>query len=472
MATSLAPPAASPSAPSAAPAAPVSSPSSPGSSNYDQIGAALSEEPVPSQDGEGEQPPVEEPAGEQAAEATEESPAETDPAAEAQTQPEEDNPYADQPETDQPAPQTIKDIIKTPFGQRLMAAHKIVQELAKPVDQGGIGMTPTVDQVRDFYSAYRDRVTMEHHLNSGDPANAEHFLGFVFNQQRGQNAQTMAANVAPTLAKANPEAYVAAATPFVSTYGQALWDRWAEAPGDGIGEPGSVKYALYQAAQTVQKDMGGNYRTLEELGLTAPAANGQAAAGKTPDPFAEERTRLAQERQQIETARAQDAQAYAQRWNGAVQGSIAQNVNAELERALVPLKDKLTPRNYERERNDLHTIVAKEVPTHNPHAWGLFQIRLAQARRTGSAEDIQAVASEYRKLAIPVIKAHHKQVIEEALSGIVPASEAKHAQLRQIDSKRTLTGGAGAAPAPNASQPIVKGPMETQNDYILRMIRS
>ncbi len=433
------------------------------------IGDALAEEPVPSQGGEGEQPAVEgQP--DQAAEVAEPQPEGEQPV-ETQTEQPED-PYAEQPESDAPNSDTFKAILEKPFGKRLLAAHKIVQELAKPVDQGGIGMTPTVDQVRDFYSAYCDRMAMDSHLNSGNPANAEHFLGFVFNPQRGQNAQMIAATVAPTLAKSNPDAYVAAATPFVSTYGQALWDRWSEAPGEGIGEPGSVKYALYQAAQTVQKDMAGNYRTLEELGINAPATNGHAAATKTADPFAEERTRLAQERQQIDAARAQDAQAYSQRWNGAVQQSIAGNVNAELDMALKPLVGKLTPRLYERERNDLHTIVAREVPTHNPHAWGLFQIKLAEARRTGSAEAIKSVAEDYRKLAIPVIKAHHRQVIEEALSGITPASEAKHAQLRSIDSKRSLTGGAGAAPAPNLGAIPPKGSTETQADYNLRLIRS
>lgn len=443
------------------------SPASSGS-NFDLIGAALADSGPSQTDSQ--------PASDTPSEVTTETPEAPAPEPETTPEPEktetpevpeakeeESNPYDEQPEGEF-QPQTLGEILKTADGKRMYANHKLVREMAKPVDQGGIGHVPTLEQQREYYGAFRDRVIMDHHLSSGDTKGAQTFLQYAFNPQRGEGAQTVAGHLATTLAQVNPEAYAAAAQPFLSNYGTALWDRWSELPDGADGSPQKrLKDAIEMAAQIVEKDMTGKYRSVPP---------GQQQANAQPDPLAQERAQLEADKAQIAQQRATDQQSFQRNWEGGLVGNITQGLGTELDVALAPLQKmhEASPRIYQALRKEFHDHVVSNIQR-DKHAWDLFQVRLAEARRSGTPDAQKAVASEYVKLAKPIIQAERKKFLEEAGAVAKQQSDARHAELRSIDSKKALNTG-GSPVTPSTGAPLARQAGESQSDFNLRQLRA
>src|ERR1041385_7828200 len=128
-------------------------------------------------------------------------PAETSVNADTTAKPEvEPNPYDETP-PDAEIPQATLDVVlKTPRGQEIYQGYKAMKELGKPVEQGGIGHVPTVDQARNYFMAYRDRVMMDGDLNSGNPQQIGRLLNHIFDPQRGEANIPIAQNLATSLA--------------------------------------------------------------------------------------------------------------------------------------------------------------------------------------------------------------------------------------------------------------------------------
>ncbi len=438
-------------------------------SNFDQVGAALAD-PGPSQTGSQDAPP-ESPT--ETVESSPEAPVEgetsaegADATAQPETEPEPEQPLDAATETPEGEPQTLDVFLKTPRGKEIYQGFKQLREYSKPVAEGGIGHTPTVEQIRDYYGAYRDRILMDHDLSSGNPQQATQFANYVFGPQAdGQprpNAHVLAAQLAPTLARVNPEAYAAAANPFLSNYNTALWDRWAEA------KTPNLKAALYQAAQMLHYDMTGQYKPVAELG----GANGTQQQA---DPFAAERSALAAERQRIEQYHSEQQTAQARAMENHVAGIITQGFHGELDKALTKLKSlpNKTDSWYERRRREFGESVVRDVPTHNPHAWSIYNTAYQQAIRTNNPALHQAAAQQFANLASPVIAAKAKQFVDEELGVYVKQSETRNSQLRSIDGHRLpSSSGSAVPPAKPNGQPMQRLPGETQADFNLRQMRA
>jgi hypothetical protein len=430
---------------------------SPSMSNYEQIGAALTEAPEPSQ-AEAPATPAETSPAETETESTEtpvetpaavETSAETPADATAETEPE--NPYEQEPDAEV-APQTLDVLLKTPRGKEIYASHKLNREIAKE-----IGHVPTVEQAAQYYGAYRDQVLMNEDLSSGNPQQAERLISHLFHPNRGEGAHVVAAKLGEVLAKTSPEAYAAAAQPFIANYGNELWDRFEKAT-----DP-AVKQALYQAAQLVHKDFTGKWKDVK---------NGQLANATEADPLANERAELAQERERVQQIRQQQAESDQRRWTNEFGATVAKGMFDELDKALAPLKSlyKDTPKRYERSRKIFHDEVVSEVPK-NRQAWDLYQVQLAKARRSGSQEDREAAAREYVKLATPVILAKRKQFLEEEGVAVKQASDARHTELRSIESHQAPSNG-GPPVKPSTGPPLERKPGESQTAWNLRQLRS
>lgn len=427
----------------------ITAPSAPPTgSNYDQIHAAISE-PEPSQAGtetesaaptEPEAPEVSQP--DEQAEVVAEAPA-----VEPETQ--EANPY-DEPEEDF-KPQTLQEILRTPDGKKMYANHKTLREITK-----AIGHAPTVEQATQYYGAFREIALLNEYISSGDPKRAVDVVSHLFDPQvRGEGAQIVAAQFAPTLAKTNPEAYAAAAQPFITNYGNELWSRYESATNP------ELKQALYLAAQLVSKDFTGKYRPVKGGAPAAPQA----------DPLAEQRTQLEVREQALQRAEQERQVAADQQWTRNINDQIRDRVDGELDKALTAVKKTYgnAPGIYQTYKANFHNIIQKEAPK-NTAAWDIFRVNLGRARRTGS--DIEPVIKEYvSRLAAPVIMAHRKKFIEEAGVSAVQASDAKHAELRSIDSHKAPSNG-GSPVKPVTGQPLQRSPGETQSAFNLRLLRS
>ena len=75
-------------------------------------------------------------------------------------------------------------------------SHKFVRALQKPIEEGGIGHLPSVEEVQQYYSAYADRIAMESDFAAGDPQTAAEFVNRWFGpDEQGayrENVQTVA----------------------------------------------------------------------------------------------------------------------------------------------------------------------------------------------------------------------------------------------------------------------------------------
>ncbi len=431
-----------------------------GGSNYDQIGAALSSGPEPSQAESGDATETE----------VQETPVETAPPAEEAAAPE----TATEPEVEPPAPEvepdpyatddtevpaeTLNTLLKTDRGRQIYASHKTLREFAKPVDQGGIGHVPSVEQLRDYYGAYRDRVVMEHDLGSANPQQAERLLSFLFDPGRGPGAQQIASQMAATLAKLNPETYASAAQPFITNYASALQDRYEEARNSGDEK---LRNALWYAANVAHYDMTGEW-----LKPGGQPANGASQA--QPDPLAGERSKIAQERAELDRVRNETAQSQDNAWRQQVGSQIRTAVFGELTKALAPLKASSTARQFDMYQRDFHDQVLAAARQGDRHAWDLYQVKVADARRGVNGINLP---NEFVKLVAPYIKQERIQFLKEAGVANLQQHDARQAELRRIDSKKEVSNGSGGGGAVQQA-PFKRNPGELTSDFNLRQLKA
>lgn len=463
MATTIAPPAASSAPPS----------------NYDQIHAALNE-PAPEPSQAAASPSSGEPPAETQPEPTEsEATAEpgtgepAEPQAEAAAaEPEpvkEPNPY-DEESDGVEQPLTLKQILATRDGQRMYQNHKVVKELAKPWEEGGIGHVPTVQQAREYFVAHRNQAVLDHLATSGDPGKAStwvnHFFGPQADGKLRPNIEVVAASLAPVLAQA-PEAYAAAATPFIQNYGAGLWERFEQMPD---GQEGSdehlAKERLYQTCQRIHKDITGSYRT--DIGQGATGVASPAA-----DPLAGRQAEL-DARQADLDARAQAVQQNTLRSaQAAIVHEIASSLDAELEKAIgeqLKVVRESDPEYFSFKKKALHDAVVKDIKA-DKFRFDLLQLAHEKALRSGNPADRQAVGKEWASAAEPFIRKHRPAIINGANVAAKQASDARHSELRSIDSKKGLSSN-GIAPKPSTGPPLQRLPGESQADFNYRQIKA
>ncbi len=377
----------------------------------------------------------------------------------------EPNPYDDYTAPDADVPQATLDVIlKTPRGQEIYQGYKTLRDLGKPVEQGGIGHVPSVDQAKNYFLAYRDRVMMDGDLNSGNPQQIGRMLNHIFDPGRGQANIPIAQNLAGTLAN-QPELYAAALEPFLQHYQSSIMERFAEAKTD------DVKDALWLAAQILNKDLKGEY-------MPSPNGNGNGTAnGQAPQPIneqlARERAEIQRERQQLDQARQQSSQYQSRAWNSAYGNEVQRTLLGEIDKALAPVKSmhSKAPILYEGLRDKFHDIVVNMVHS-DTTAMELFNVATREAQRAGSSQSAQALAKRYMDMAVPKIRAARLDFLNKAGWVAQQRNDSTHSELANIDSNRTAGGGNGSSPNPSNGAAITRGKDEPHGDYILRMTRA
>ena len=383
---------------------------------------------------------------------------------------EEENPYSvEVEETSGELPQqTLDTILKTPRGKEIYQNHKIISEISKPVSEGGIGHVPSVEQFKEYYATYRDRVTMDHHLNSGDARGAQEFINFAFGKDRGQGVNVVAQNLAETLLANNPQAFQAASLPFVGRYVSGLWERFKSLP-DARNEDGSLnwsadKYDLYKAAQIAHRDLTGEFMKPSDIGLE-PAQQGQ------PDPYANQKADLDRKLNEIRQWETNNRQSQVNNWNNKVSTDIGTQFFSEIDKALAPVKSMhpQAPGIYSAARKNFHDSMIKAMQA-NTHAWDIYQTRLAEARQIGSQEAANVAIGEFMKLAKSTIRENFRNHLKQFGVVLKTTSNARHDQLNNSSTK-TDVGNNGYSPTPGKGK-IERAPTETQSDFNLRWLKS
>jgi hypothetical protein len=216
----------------------------------------------------------------------------------------------------------------------------------------------------------------------------------------------------------------------------------------------------------MHKDLTGNWRSLADLGLEAPARTGVQA-----DPLAQQRQDLEARETELQRQREATAREVAQRWEGGVAQDIGSTFYAEIDKALAPIKEaqKNTPKLYEALRKDFHDTVINTIHR-NRQAWQMYMVKLAEARKVGTPDAAQGIARDFIKMATPAIAAHKFKFLKDAGIAVKSTSDVRHAELKSIDSHRGTSNG-GSAPAPNKGNPLARMPGESASDFNLRQLR-
>lgn len=375
---------------------------------------------------------------------------------------EEIDPYADLDESgDQTA---IEAFLKTPRGREVYANHKLVEQLAKPTTQGGIGHVPSVQQVKQYFKAHRDAVAMGTDFTSGDPARVANFFAHWFGaDQNGQfRPSSMAAlqHLEPTLARIGPEAYERVAAPVLERYQKALVADWRAENKDP-----ELKRALLVAAHVLHNRLNDEWL---EAGKEDAAWGGGATMPTTASPGRPGRAELDAEWQQLNQAKQASQRQLQNQWDAKLDQSETATLSSEIDKALKPLADmrSKTPEMYEA----LKERMAKQIRTAvqaDPELWNLYQAKVELARRTGNPAAIEGVMKEYLGLAGPVIREKRGPFLKGAGVATRKQSDDRHAQLRSIAS-HTAPANNGAPVRKSIAPASSPKPGESKDDYMAR----
>lgn len=374
----------------------------------------------------------------------------------------------DDPGFDVDIPQTTLDaVMQQPRGREIVQGYKVLGELAKPLDKGGIGHIPTIEQARNYYLAHRDQRLMENDLNSANPQQVGRFLNHIFNDQRPKEAQVaIASSLVPALAN-NPELYAIVMEPFLEQYRESVMERLKETRGYKDNVADEEADALWFAAQILNKDLKGEYLKPD----TAPQNGTVVTTG--PDPLARERQELATQRAEIDRFRQQQSQQQQASWMNAYNQNVGQSLYNEIDAALEPLKEvyKNAPSMFAAARRQLHDEVVAGV-TGNRHAMELHGVTMNDSFRAGSLQSAQDAAKQYINMATQVLRQRRRAFLEGAGLSSQRQIEQRHSEAAAVDANRGVGNGSGGHPGPVQSAPVTKGDKETQADFVSRMVKA
>lgn len=433
-----------------------------------------------------------------ATEPTAEGAAPTVPAVEATPATEETSPF-DEPEpvAFEAKPAGVED--KT--WKAVYPAYQFIQELKKPFEDGGIGHEPTVDDVRQYYDAFADRVAMEEDFASGNGQSAVNFVTKWFGPgadgNTRQNSDFVAGAIPHALARSNPaalgklvteltnvlgqvppetlanlgaampaalgnnsDAIGAMAKPIFESYTSELWNRWERETNP------QIKESLYQAAQIHTKDLTGQYRMFDNTGKpveapVAPKADTSALDAKRAEIEQRERA-FNQQKTDFEKARATQ-------WQNQMSADVSSEVEPLYDLALKPLRGTQADGPYNAAKRDFVQEVSQRVQ--KDPKWPIYKNLVQRAFRTSSPEDATAVVDFYKEMATRAIAAVRSNFLTQWGVAAKKQSDARHAELQRIESKREpSTAGAPTKPVVNGGA-MVRQKGETQEDFLKRQIR-
>lgn len=370
---------------------------------------------------------------------------------------------------------------KSGAGRELWRGYKLSRELAKPLEQGGIGAVPSIEQLREMHTAKSDMETMAHDFHIGNQANAENFIRQWF--APGENGPTrggmaVAGNFISTLMKmaddpqsspqqrtAATQMYVAAGMPVIH---QLIGELRSAIPNAGSD------FADPEQAQSARMNFANAVRAIERYMKMDPSFSDQdilplIEKGETATPAVDPRSadldRKIQEINQWKTQQSQQTnQVFQEQFNGAIQTNLASDTKL----ALDSLSKAMPARTYAAIEREFVTDVHKQL-TSNPASLRAFSRARDIAVQTRSQQDIEAAARAWRDAARPVIKSLRQQYLTENQPVIAAASANRHATAESASQRRgtsSVTHPIGTQPNTSAS----RQPGESQADYFARIL--
>jgi hypothetical protein len=358
-------------------------------------------------------------------------------------------------------------LLATTRGKRIYSAFKKEQALARLPEEGGIGHSPTVEQVKDYYTAYTDTQAMLHDFGSRSPEAADRFLQHWFGADKDgrlrEGVDVVAGKLADALANSNPNLYKAAAVPFLQRYAGAAISRFMEQV-ESATEP-AERERYYNAAQLLHHDLYGKYFDPKTLRNGTVAAQPQNAPD---DALRAENERLKAQLTQRDTETQQRTRT---EYLKQVETRTDAALSADVDAALAAVKDTMKPKVYDALK-DRFVRDVKALTEKNREGMRLLQIARERAARSGDDAQVGSLVKQWRQMAVNHIYNLRKEYIEAAGQEVKKSSDQKHAQLQQ--SAQKVAPAASGAPVKQDLRSALaeRKPGESFDEWMRRDMRS
>lgn len=337
-------------------------------------------------------------------------------------------------------------------GQEIWADHRLMAQLAKPPQEGGIGFKPTVDQIRGFMADHQSWTNLMLDLESGDPTAVRTAMQFLT-----QRAPAATPQLGAALREVAPDAYNSLYEEVIDQEVQSIVDMARE-----FSDEASRKY-WFQVANGlayIRNRQGLDPNILNQ----PPSARGAKPAANS----LEERERRVQEAER----RAQGAQIQS------FFASAVQEREAILDSFVNPILDRtsLTPEIKAIVGRELKERVVKGIEANSSLA-SAVEVEIRRARQSGGDPNIlqgvkQRLLGIYQQAAGPIIQREAKVLVRKA-NASTPQVAAAAKATAQLSNARgdVVPAGPPAASAPaNPTQLPPRNKGENSTDWTFRAL--
>jgi hypothetical protein len=348
--------------------------------------------------------------------------------------------------------------LTTERGRRQLAHWKGMRDLSLPPSEdgtGGIGFTPTPQQVKEFYSAYNSFAQLTDDWESGKPEQMGQVVQALFSVgEDGKPTETAVRGIEALTSSLPPELYGTLAKSVVTEFVKDLVNR----AGD-TSLPETDRTYFRNLATAIEEDVFG-----EQKHSIDPA---KAAA----DPLRHERERLANQERQLQ----ERTQSEAKRKETIVKNHVdagkktlqSQLLNEALSSFLPAYSDDKIAKNGV---TSLFNEAVKTRMTANVASRREYNSALNQAIKTGTQADANRAITIYKNWLAQSIRPVLSEFRSEASRRKVAQSTATHSAAQSSVAASANPSGQGG-PAGMSTVPARK-PGESKTDYYQRLAQN
>ena len=349
------------------------------------------------------------------------------------------------------AEKEIGALLATPRGRRIYAHHKALAELSKPPEEGGIGMEPTVAQLREFHSSHVEHARLLDDMGNPSPQVQMQIAAWLSEQ-----SPTLVRALPQYLAQVNPPAFVEIA----QTFGSHIAAELRSAAAQEATEEGKARLA--DAANLVDFINGRN-----------PQASQPAAGDEDPEKQ-ELRARLARYEQSAQQNQTGTQQQLERRAAGIFYQKLGESMSADAHKALAAIKptvDDVTYAAYHAKLLESMKATTQSALRSNEVVKIATQRAIRDAAASRNLSSIEKAVMDARRIYAPKLTEERVAYIRAAGVRIKERSDASSAKLQQSQGKVEPPPTSAAAPAQNGASVPARKDGEANADYMRRVIQ-
>lgn len=398
---------------------------------------------------------------------------------------------------------------QTANGRTALALMRATDELSKPVEEGGVGYRPSIEQIKNGLQALGAEQQLISDFRSDSPEAMGNFISFwtkeefnaatdalgnlVTDPVTGRNlpgpALRFAAQLPFVLARNNPQAYSFLKQPIEAAYAKAVIPRVIANTGRAVlqAELGRLKGLVNEYSSEDDKRFVSYAIALMEHDLSQPgvideliSGAASAPAGPTSTPLqprtaqpapgrpsgasSPELQRALEEVARLKSQISNFSTTEAQRTTEGVRAMVVSEVMGDVANALSQLKDRYPARVLKSTIDDLvHEYVTNTLPK--------VQSRFNEAvKARGNSELVKSVVQEMRQIYGPSLRAERTKLLTEAGGKAKASADAALANRNKTASNGEANGSGSAIGLNGGSLRLTQNPNETKEKFLERSI--